>query len=432
MKEIVHPAFESTPSSSPSLPSRPLTKEDSQTLHDVLIVGGGPVGLLLACLLGNAGLKTLLLEKRTKLPEQSMAIGITPPSLGILDRLGLANQFIDAGIRIQECHLHGNAGYLGRVTFRGIPAEHQFVLSLPQSRSVEFLFEAASHLPTVSIRSGVEVTDVRQDERGCFTSESGGMQICSRFVIACDGTRSTVRRFLPVKVRGQNYKQHFVMGDFSDESGLEQEAHLFFTKEGSVESFPLPGGLRRWIVQTDDQRTDFEPGFLGARVQERVGIPLNPSLQLNQNCFTPQWFNCKRYHHGRIVLCGDAAHAMSPVGGQGMNTGFADAEFLRDVLVAIILGGAKAQPLIANYDDARRQAAASAIRRADWGMWLGTWRGRSLSMLRDFILRDILCRPPVAKHLGPFYAMLTLPNRSLHDLQPLHSFLQSAQPAQSV
>jgi 2-polyprenyl-6-methoxyphenol hydroxylase-like FAD-dependent oxidoreductase len=99
---------------------------------------------------------------------------------------------------------------------------------------------------------------------------------------------------------------------------------------------------------------------------------------------------------------------MSPIGGQGMNTGFADAEFLAEVL-------AKPDPLalLPAYNRFRRQAAKTAIFRAEWGMWLGTWHGQMRSVLRDVILKFLLCQGPVARRMGPFYAMLTIPFNTL-------------------
>jgi 2-polyprenyl-6-methoxyphenol hydroxylase-like FAD-dependent oxidoreductase len=104
---------------------------------------------------------------------------------------------------------------------------------------------------------------------------------------------------------------------------------------------------------------------------------------------------------------------MSPIGGQGMNTGFADAEFLAGILPAIIRRGEVSGPLLDAYQHFRRKAARTAIFRAEWGMWLGTWRGRLRSRLRDFVIRDILCRWPVAPRMGPHYAMLTIPFNTL-------------------
>jgi hypothetical protein len=83
-------------------------------------------------------------------------------------------------------------------------------------------------------------------------------------------------------------------------------------------------------------------------------------------------------------------------------------------------------PLLASYQRFRRKAAQVAIFRAAWGMWLGTWRGRWLSHLRDFIIRDIMCRWPVAPRMGPLYAMLTIPYNTLERVPHLRRQLRHA------
>jgi 2-polyprenyl-6-methoxyphenol hydroxylase-like FAD-dependent oxidoreductase len=198
------------------------------------------------------------------------------------------------------------------------------------------------------------------------------------------------------------------MGDFIDRTSFGDEAHLFFTATGSVESFPLPGGKRRWVVQTD-RRLDHPPaGLVSELTRQRTGVELPVEDQVNESVFSPRRFNCDRYYDGRIILCGDAAHGMSPIGGQGMNTGFADAEFLAE-----ILGQPDPSVLLPAYNRFRRKAAATAIFRAEWGMWLGTWRGKSLSMLRDLMLRFLLSQGFISRHMGSFYAMLTIPFNTL-------------------
>ena len=109
-----------------------------------------------------------------------------------------------------------------------------------------------------------------------------------------------------------------------------------------------------------------------------------------------------------------------------MNTGFADAEFLAEILPGIVKGTYSAAPLLASYQRYRRKAAKVAIFRAAWGMWLGTWRGRALSYVRDFIIRDIMCRWPVSPHMGPLYAMLTIPFNTLERVPHLRRQLQHA------
>lgn len=371
---------------------------------DVIIVGGGPVGLLLACLLQKSGLRFRVLEKRTLPIAHSAAIGITPPSLHILEKLGLEREFIDAGVKVRDCFVHGRKAKLGCVSFRDIPDKHRFILSLPQATTIAIL---QSHLPLESMQTGCEVTGITQHADHCVVQTTAG-ELAARFVIGCDGARGRVREFIGMSAPITSYDSHFVMGDFIDRTDFGDAAHLFFTPTGSVESFPLPGGQRRWIVQTDKRLDEPPKGLVSYLTHLRTGINVPSADQVNESVFTPRRFNCDRYYDGRVILCGDAAHGMSPIGGQGMNTGFADAEFLAEVL-------AKPDPLalLPAYNRFRRKAAKTAIFRAEWGMWLGTWRGQMRSVLRDVILKFLLCQGPVARRMGPFYAMLTIPFNTL-------------------
>lgn len=374
------------------------------TDYDVIIVGGGPVGLLLGCLLKQQGLRLCVLERRSEPMAYSAAIGITPPSLQILDKLGLAAEFVARGVQVRDCLVHGQRDLLGCVSFREIPDAHRFILSLPQAITIAIL---QKHLGQDRVELGCEVSDVRQWEDHCSV-QAGGRTLTARFVIACDGSRSRVREFIGMRAPGRVYDCHFAMGDFTDHSGFGDEAHLFFTETGAVESFPLPGGHRRWIVQTETHLDHPPRGFVSELIKSRTGIEVPAADQLSESAFTPRKFNCDRYYEGRIILCGDAAHVMSPIGGQGMNTGFADAEFL-----AAILCQADPLQLLPAYNRFRRKAAKTAITRAEWGMWLGTWRGKMLSMLRDVLLKFLLCQKPVTRRMGSFYAMLTIPFNTL-------------------
>ena len=396
------------------------------SMYDVAIVGAGPVGQLLAGLLGAKGLSVLVVERRTEPPPHSMAIGITPPSLQILAKLGLQEEFIQQGVQVRDCHVHGERGPLGCVTFRKIPGQHRFVLSLPQSQTVALLQRKLAAFPNVTLRTGCGAEKVTKKSGCCDLHLADGSTASARYVVACDGSRSPLREALKVGQKKRSYGVHFVMGDFVDRTDLKDDAHLFFKAAGSVESFPLPGGLRRWIIQTP-VRMDFAPmGIISEVVKHRTGISVPVEDQLNQSAFSPRRLNCDRYHQGRVILCGDAAHVMSPIGGQGMNTGFADAEFLADALPSALTSPAQAEALLDAYDRFRRKAAQTAINRAGLGMWLGTWTGKRLSALRDFVIGRVLCNGPLERCMGPYYAMLTIPYNTL-DRVPLDAF--KSQPA---
>jgi 2-polyprenyl-6-methoxyphenol hydroxylase-like FAD-dependent oxidoreductase len=199
------------------------------------------------------------------------------------------------------------------------------------------------------------------------------------------------------------------MGDFADKSNFGDQAHLFFTRHGSVESFPLPGGCRRWVVQAEERLEQVPPRFVAEEVCRRTGINLDGCEKYFTSSYAVGRLLAQHYHDGRIALCGDAAHLMSPVGGQGMNVGFADAAWLATVLIACCRGGAEAEPLLDNYGQNRRKAALIATGRAARGMWLGTRRGRLSCLWRDPLLH-LLLAPPLRRWLPPYFAMLTLPH----------------------
>lgn len=393
--------------------SHPETSLETTLDAQVIIVGAGPVGMLLGCLLGERGIRTILVESRTGLPTRSQAIGITPPSLGILKQAGLDTSFVAQGLPIHECHVHGRQGLVGTASFRSIGGSHPYVLSIPQQVGMTLLEAKLKTYACVQVRRGLEFVSSEQNtvtasvKVRSSTGESDTLN--AAFVIGCDGHRSRVREGLKMRTRRLEYGHHFLMGDFRDHSLLGQEAHLFFTPQGAVESFPLPDGLRRWIVQTNAPVGEAAEGFLAEVVRQRSGHQLNQDDQVNQSSFSPWRLDCEQIYDGRVLLCGDAAHVMSPIGGQGMNTGFADAEFAAVLLEAVLQHGEKAELWLEEYDRCRRKAASTAASRAALGMQLGTWRGEFKSRLRDFMLRHIVLGGPLKCVVGPWFAMMTIP-----------------------
>jgi len=380
---------------------------------EVVIVGAGPVGLLLGNLLGAGGVRTLVIDKRGCGPEASMAIGLTPPSLSLLHTLQLDQQLIAAGVQVNQAVVHGNKEQLGLLSFHNLPGPYQFILSLPQAETVRQLERRLVNWPQVTLRRETELLTFEQASGRVTASLQESESIHPQwvhcdFLVGADGARSRVRQITGITTDNGNYSQSFVMGDFVDTSNFGDQAHLFFTRHGSVESFPLPESRRRWVVQTEERLEKVPPEFLPAEVYRRTGIDLAGSY----SCFTSSYavgrLLVQHYHDGRIALCGDAAHLMSPVGGQGMNVGFADAAWLAKVLIACCREKADPEPLLADYGQNRRKAARIATRRAARGMWLGTRRGRLSCLWRDPLLR-LLLAAPLRQRLPPYFAMLTLP-----------------------
>ena len=391
-----------------------MVKTDSS--YDVVVVGGGPVGLLLAGLLGGQNLHVLLLEKKPQRPEASMAIGVTPPSLRILRRLELDRTFVQRGVRITEALIHGGAGLLGRVGFDTLPGDYPFILAVPQSTTMALLEENLERSARVVFRRGAEVTGIDQDGKSVtvvYREDGEERRATARYLAACDGHRGIIRGLAGMASDAKDYGLNFLMADFEDDSGMGNAAHLFFTATGSVEAFPLPGGRRRWVILTEGFMEDAPEGHLARVVRDRAGVDLTGSTKLFQTPFHVRRSLARSYHRGRVALCGDAAHVMSPIGGQGMNTGFADAEFLAHALVRLCGEGDTAQGVLKDYDRFRRRAFAVASARAARGMWLGTRRGRLVTALRDAAIRRVLLGSPLRNALPSYFAMLTIPFNTL-------------------
>src|SRR6185436_18438777 len=120
-------------------------------------------GLLLANLLGARGVHTHLFDKRTEPLVDSMAIGITPPSLEILHALGLDRVFCQTGVAMRRAEVYEARTRIGRLDFAGLASEYPFFLSLPQAKTTELLRENLAQFPTVIRHEGVEFTDLRQE-----------------------------------------------------------------------------------------------------------------------------------------------------------------------------------------------------------------------------------------------------------------------------
>jgi 2-polyprenyl-6-methoxyphenol hydroxylase-like FAD-dependent oxidoreductase len=214
-----------------------------------------------------------------------------------------------------------------------------------------------------------------------------------------------------VRFPGHAYGAQFFMADYRDCTGWGSEARLYFGAHGSVESFPLPDGCRRWVVQMPNRACP-EAFNLGRTVSDQVhartGVDLHGDPILFASWFRPHRRLADTYRSGRILLCGDAAHVMSPIGGQGMNTGFADAAHLAEALAEVIKHPETADRVFAHYTRSRRRAFRTAADRAARGMWLGTRRGYAASAFRQLLIAYMLFRPAIRERLAHCFAMLTI------------------------
>ena len=389
---------------------------------EVLIIGAGPVGLFMAALLLQDGVDVQVLEQRGAPEPQSRAIGIHPPALAALAGTGVAEAMIAEGVQIRRGMALAGGKCLARMSFAGVSDRFPFVLSLPQARTEAHLERRVNELGDGALHRGVRLTGL-SDDGGRVSVEadsgSGTLRYSAPLVIAADGVRSTVRALQGVDVRVKEYPDSYLMGDFADGTGFGPDAALFLSGAGIVESFPLPGQLRRWVVRLgtgDSTAGGSPPGgpdaggpgadarWLTGCVRERTGLAIDAGTNSMLSRFGVRTRLAPRMVAGRVVMIGDAAHEVSPIGGQGMNLGWLDAAELAPIVSAAVRGQDVADRL-RSFERTRLRAAARAARQAEINMALGRPLTDRLLALRNRGIAGVAAVPPVNSLIARRFTM---------------------------
>ncbi|MEU6486126.1 monooxygenase [Streptomyces sp. NPDC046887] len=329
---------------------------------DVIVVGAGPTGLMLACELALAGVRPLIVERRPEPQRDSRALTLHPRSVELMDLRGLAPRFLAAGTTMPGWHF---AGLRTRLDFTALDSRHAYTLFIAQARTEALLAERAGELG-VEILRGHETVGVRQDADGVevdIHGPGGRRTLRAGYAVGCDGGRSLVRTAAGIDFPGTDETLTGVLGDF--ESLDRADPGLQRAQARGVLVAPLEDGATR-LVYLDPARM---------RVPSREPVTLEEfRTSLTDICGSdcgvgrPRWLSrfgnasrvAERYRAGRILLAGDAAHIHFPAGGQGLNTGLQDAANLGWRLAAEINGWAP-PGLLDGYDAERRPVGAAVV-----------------------------------------------------------------------
>ena len=372
---------------------------------DVAIVGGGPVGLLLGCLLAQHGLQVRVFERQRQRRTHSRAVGIHPPGLVCLAEAGALEGVLAAGVKVRRGFAFGEARLLGKVSFAALPGPYPFVLCVHQTTTEAVLERRFAELAPGALGQAHEVVGCRVDEHSAHLDVRSGHReysVRARYVVGCDGKRSVVRSAAGVVYAGGPYREHFVMADVLDETPFGSDAAVFLSREGVVESFPLPEGMRRWVVGLGRSIGAPNAALVEELVRARTGQIARANTATMVSTFVPEHYLANHFVCGRYVLAGDAAHVVSPIGGQGMSLGWLDAKVLADVLATACHEPREAARLLASYERTRRRAARSAIRRAELFMTIG--QSQRFVTLRDLFVEGLLSAP-VVDHTAQVFTM---------------------------
>ncbi|GAA1906027.1 FAD-dependent oxidoreductase [Streptantibioticus ferralitis] len=331
---------------------------------DVLVVGAGPTGLLLAGDLARSGADVTVLERRDRESNLSRAFGIHARTLEQLDARGLADELIRTGTTVRGLRPFGPIS----VDFSRLRTRFPFMLITPQWQVERFLLRRAEEAGATILR-GARAIGLRQDPDGVDVDvrhpDGATATLRASYAVGADGARSTVRQNLGMPFPGKSAISSVMLADVLLERTPDQPLNFASNEHGFTFFAPIGDGWYR-VIAWDRQRQlpDDAPVTL-EEVRDITRRTIGDDLGMHD----PRWLSrfhsderqVPRYRQGRVFLAGDAAHIHSPAGGMGMNTGIQDAANLGWKLGAVLQGWA-GDALLDSYHTERHPVGRMVLR----------------------------------------------------------------------
>jgi 2-polyprenyl-6-methoxyphenol hydroxylase-like FAD-dependent oxidoreductase len=322
---------------------------------DALVVGAGPVGLILASELRRHGASCRIVDRAAAPTDKSKAVILHARTIEHLDQFALAQEFIERGTVLHGVSFFQGGRRLAQLRFDRIDSHYPFVLDIPQSTTERLL---GDHLKALGgeVEREVELVDIEREEDGVTAvlrhADGRRERQQARYLCGCDGSHSPVREFTGTGFAGSSYEEEWILADVRIEASpfARDEATIFAEPHHFLAVFPLPDDRWRLIAV----RKVAEPGQPAdpATVEEFEELLLHHAGE-PVRLFDPAWitpFRTGRKHaahlrDGNIFLSGDAAHIRSQVSGQGLNSGVQDAINLGWKLALVCRGKARPELL---------------------------------------------------------------------------------------
>lgn len=341
---------------------------------DVLIVGAGPTGLVLALWLARLGVRVRIIDKTSEPGTTSRAVAVQARTLEFYQQIGLAQTVVNGGLKVTAINLwvkgrraaHAFFGELGK----GI-SPFAYALVFPQDEHERLLIDRLAQAG-VHVERQTELVGFKFAGNGVtarLKRGNGAEEICeAAYLAGCDGAHSRVREGLGIGFPGGTYSHLFYVADV-DGSGpaMNGEIHVSLERADFLAVFPLNREGRGRLVGTVRDEAEAHGDKL---TWDDVSKGVIRSMHINIQ--RVNWFSTYRVHHrvadrfrdGRAFLLGDAAHIHSPVGGQGMNTGIGDAVNLSWKIAAVLQNRADAS-LLDTYEPERIAFARRLVATTD-------------------------------------------------------------------
>jgi 2-polyprenyl-6-methoxyphenol hydroxylase-like FAD-dependent oxidoreductase len=371
---------------------------------DVLIVGAGPTGLMLANQLGRRGVRTTIIDRHPGPSLQTRALGVQARTLEIYAQLGIVDRALELGTIGTGANLWSQGGKIGRIPLGDAgksATPYPYILILGQDDNERIMGDKLRDW-NLSVQWNTEMLGLEQhaDHVAATLKQADGTtrKITAAWVAGCDGARSAVRELNGIGFPGAPYEHVFFVADVEmTGSMVPDEVNVYLWRSGFHLFFPMRGKDHWRIVGIvpanlrDNAALDFEAVIPSVRGEAGSALSF-------KSC---TWFSTYRIHHRvashfrerRCFLLGDAAHIHSPVGAQGMNTGLQDAYNLGWKLALVVEGKADAA-LLDSYEQERLPVAQRLLQSTDRAFKLfvsdswfaGVFRTEVLARIASFAL----------------------------------------------
>ncbi|GAB1514170.1 rifampin monooxygenase [Actinophytocola sp. KF-1] len=332
-------------------------------MTDVIIAGGGPTGMVLAAELRLHGVRVVVVERDAEPTKVVRSLGLHVRSIEVMDQRGLLDRFLEHG---RKRPITGFFGGIDKPVPERLDTAHGYVLGIPQPVTDRLLTEHATEAGA-EIRRGCAVTGVRQDDEGVTAELSDGTRLRARYLVGCDGGRSTVRKLLGVGFPGEQATVETLLAEVESSEPAERLLARAAEVRRTNRMFGIgpfgEEGVYRVVVPADGVSADRTPPTMDD-VRRRLRAVAGTDFGVH----SPRWLSrfgdatrqAERYRVGRVFLAGDAAHIHPPAGGQGLNLGVQDAFNLGWKLAAAVAGWAPAG-LLDTYETERHPVAADVL-----------------------------------------------------------------------
>ncbi|MFE7845678.1 FAD-dependent oxidoreductase [Microbacterium sp. NPDC057407] len=374
-------------------------------MPDVVVIGAGPVGLLLAGDLAARGVDVQVLEKRPAAGEGTRAIGIHSPVLAALESSGIAEQLLTDAVRVARGEARSGGRLVGVVRFERLSTRFPFVATLPQAATEKVL---AGRAP-IPLRGATVFRVIPRSDgvRVQYGVDGRATETFAPVVVVAGGAGSRGLVFRDGAVPVHEYRDRYLMTDADPgASAADDVAVVHLDRRGVLESFPLPGGRRRFVAwdapgadPDPAARTERLRAALAARGEAEASVAVTEA-----SSFGVRRVLAPRMRNGRVLVIGDAAHEVSPIGGQGMNLGLLDAVRLAPLLAEWVRTGSAPDAALGAWERRRVASARVAARLASVNTALGRPLPGPADALRRAAVR-IMLRPPIDRGFARAYAM---------------------------